>query len=46
MAVDWMKGGNAVTMIGYVVTIGYGRNGWGGLKYWLTPPRRFMPWRR
>ncbi len=38
MAIGWMKGGGATTMIGYVVTTWYGRNGWGGLKYWLANP--------
>lgn len=28
-------------MIGYVVTTWHGRNGWGGLKYWLTNPGRY-----
>ncbi len=41
MAAAWMNSGNAATMIGYVVTTWYGRNGWGGLKYWLTNPGRY-----
>lgn len=41
MAVAWMNSGNAATMIGYVVTTWHGRNGWGGLKYWLTTPGRY-----
>ena len=41
MAVAWMNSGNAATMVGYVVTTWYGRNGWGGLKYWLTTPGRY-----
>ena len=41
MAIAWMNSGNAATMIGYVVTTWYGRNGWGGLKYWLTTPGRY-----
>lgn len=41
MAVAWMNSGNAATMIGYVVTTWHGRNGWGGLKYWLTIPGRY-----
>ena len=41
MAVAWMNSANAATMIGYVVTTWYGRNGWGGLKYWLTTPGRY-----
>lgn len=41
MAVAWMNSGNAATMVGYVVTTWYGRNGWGGLKYWLTIPGRY-----
>lgn len=41
MAIAWMNGSNAATMIGYVVTTWYGRNGWGGLKYWLTTPGRY-----
>lgn len=41
MAIAWMNGSNAATMIGYVVTTWHGRNGWGGLKYWLTTPGRY-----
>ena len=41
MAVAWMNSGNAATMIGYVVTTWHGRNGWGGLKYWVTTPGRY-----
>lgn len=41
MAIAWMNGGNAVTMIGYVVPTWHGRNGWGGLKYWLTTSGRY-----
>lgn len=41
MAIAWMNSGNAATMVGYVVTTWYGRNGWGGLKYWLTNPGRY-----
>lgn len=41
MAVAWMNSGNAATMVGYVVTTWYGRNGWGGLKYFLTTPGRY-----
>ena len=41
MAIAWMNGSNATTMIGYVVTTWHGRNGWGGLKYWLTNPGRY-----
>jgi zinc protease len=41
MAVAWMKGGNATAMIGYVVPTWHGRNGWGGLKYWLATPGRY-----
>jgi zinc protease len=41
MAIAWMKGGNAATMIGYVVPTWHGRNGWGGLKYWLATPGRY-----
>lgn len=41
MAAAWMNSGNAATMIGYVVTTWHGRNGWGGLKYWLTTPGRY-----
>lgn len=36
MAVGWLSGMNATSMIGYVVTTWYGRNGWGGLKYWTA----------
>ena len=41
MAIAWMNGSNAATMIGYVVTTWHGRNGWGGLKYWVTNPDRY-----
>ena len=41
MAIAWMNSANAATMIGYVVTTWHGRNGWGGLKYWLTNPGRY-----
>ena len=41
MAVAWMNSANAATMVGYVVTTWHGRNGWGGLKYWLTTPGRY-----
>lgn len=41
MAIAWMNSGNAATMVGYVVTTWHGRNGWGGLKYWLTNPGRY-----
>lgn len=41
MAIAWMNSGNAAAMIGYVVTTWHGRNGWGGLKYWLTNPGRY-----
>lgn len=41
MAIAWMNGGNATVMIGYVVTTWHGRNGWGGLKYWVTNPGRY-----
>lgn len=41
MAIAWMNGSNAATMIGYVVTTWHGRNGWGGLKYWITNPGRY-----
>ncbi len=41
MAIGWMNSGNAATMVGYVVTTWYGRNGWGGLKYFLTTPGRY-----
>ncbi|MDE7074806.1 MAG: hypothetical protein K2O69_07160, partial [Odoribacter sp.] len=36
MAVGWLSGMNATSMVGYVVTTWYGRNGWGGLKYWAA----------
>lgn len=36
MAVAWLSGMNATSMVGYVVTTWYGRNGWGGLKYWAA----------
>lgn len=41
MAIAWMNSGNAAAMAGYVVTTWNGRNGWGGLKYWLTTPGRY-----
>ncbi len=41
MAVTWMNDADAAAMIGYVVTTWHGRNGWGGLKYWLTVPGRY-----
>ena len=41
MAPAWINGHNAATMSGYVVTTWHGRNGWGGLKYWLTTPGRY-----
>ncbi len=41
MAVAWMNSANAAAMAGYVVPTWYGRNGWGGLKYWLTTPGRY-----
>lgn len=41
MAIAWMNSGNAATMVGYVVETWHGRNGWGGLKYWLTTPGRY-----
>jgi zinc protease len=36
MAPAWINSADAATMVGYVVTTWHGRNGWGGLKYWLT----------
>lgn len=36
MAPAWINSADAATMAGYVVTTWHGRNGWGGLKYWLT----------
>ena len=36
MAVAWLSGMNATSMVGYVVTTWFGRNGWGGLKYWAA----------
>lgn len=41
MAVAWMNSAHAAAMMGYVVPTWYGRNGWGGLKYWLTTPGRY-----
>lgn len=41
MAVAWMNSAHATTLVGYVVTTWHGRNGWGGLKYWLTTPGRY-----
>lgn len=40
MAIAWMNSAHAAAMVGYVVPTWYGRNGWGGLKYWLTTPGR------
>lgn len=36
MAVAWLSGMDATTMVGYVVPTWYGRNGWGGLKFWAA----------
>ena len=36
-----MNSAHASAMAGYVVPTWYGRNGWGGLKYWLTTPGRY-----
>ncbi len=36
MAVAWLSGMDATSMVGYVVPTWYGRNGWGGLKYWAA----------
>lgn len=36
MAVAWLSGMGTTSMVGYVVTTWYGRNGWGGLKYWAA----------
>lgn len=41
MAAAWMHSAHAAAMAGYVVPTWYGRNGWGGLKYWLTTPGRY-----
>ena len=41
MAIAWMNDADATTFVGYVVPTWYGRNGWGGLKYWLTTPGRY-----
>lgn len=41
MAPTWISGQSALIMSGYVVTTWHGRNGWGGLKYWLTTPGRY-----
>lgn len=41
MAAAWMRSAHAAAMAGYVVPTWYGRNGWGGLKYWLTTPGRY-----
>ena len=41
MAIAWMNSANAAAMAGYVVETWFGRNGWGGLKYWLTTPGRY-----
>lgn len=40
MAVGWISGMDATSMVGYVVPTWYGRNGWGGLKYWASNPGR------
>lgn len=36
MAVAWLSGGGVTSMVGYVVTTWFGRNGWGGLKYFAS----------
>lgn len=36
MAVAWLSGGDVTSMVGYVVPTWYGRNGWGGLKYFAS----------
>lgn len=41
MVPAWINSANSATMIGYVVSTWYGRNGWGGLKYWITNPSRY-----
>lgn len=38
MAVAWISSGGATAMGGYVLSTWHGRNGWGGLKYWVTAP--------
>lgn len=37
----WIHHAHSAAMVGYVVPTWYGRNGWGGLKYWLTFPGRY-----
>lgn len=37
----WINHANSTAMVGYVVPTWYGRNGWGGLKYWLTNSGRY-----
>lgn len=41
MAIGWISGMDATSMVGYVVPTWYGRNGWGGLKYWASNAGRF-----
>lgn len=41
MAIAWMNSARTTAMAGYVVETWFGRNGWGGLKYWLTTPGRY-----
>lgn len=41
MALAWMNTSNITAYAAYVVPTWYGRNGWGGLKYWLTTPGRY-----
>lgn len=36
MAIGWLSGMDATSMVGYVVPTWYGRNGWGGLKFWAA----------
>lgn len=36
MAIGCISGLDATSMVGYVVPTWYGRNGWGGLKYWAS----------
>lgn len=38
IAVAWLSSGGVTALAGYVVETWYGRNGWGGLKYWVKSP--------
>ncbi len=41
MALAFMHSAHVRTLIGYTVETWYGRNGWGGLCYWMNNPGRY-----